>query len=104
MLAGLLMAGWALFLGFSAVLIAPWAAAAAAACLFVLAGLSGCVVLRLKPEPVNPVNEAIAQIAPLVKQHPPTALLAAAVPGGLTGLSARREDLCGSAEGRGVGK
>ncbi|MFC3677395.1 hypothetical protein [Ferrovibrio xuzhouensis] len=90
MLAGLLMAGWALFLGFSAVLIAPWAAAAAAACLFVLAGLSGCLVLRLKPEPVNPLNEAIAQIAPLVRQHPTTALLAAAVLGGLTGLSARR--------------
>src|SRR3546814_14441173 len=94
MLAGLLMAGWALFLGFSAVLIAPWAAAAAAACLFVLAGLRGCVVLRLKPEPVNPVTEAIAQIAPLVKQHPTTALQAAPVPGGQIGRAPCRERVC----------
>jgi hypothetical protein len=89
-LAGLLMAGWALFLAFSAVLLASWAAAAAAGCLLLLAALCGALVLRFRPQPVNPLNEAVEQIAPLVRQHPTTALLAAAVLGGLTGLSARR--------------
>ena len=90
LLAGLLMTGWALFLGFGTVLPAPWAAAAAAACLFLLAGLCATLALQCRPRPANPLDEALGRIAPLVKQHPAAALLAAAALGGLTGLSTRR--------------
>jgi len=88
--AGVLIAGWAVFLGFSAILMAPWAAAASAACLLLLAALCGYMALRLRPRPADQLGDALAEIAPLVRQHPTTALLVAAILGGLTGLATRR--------------
>ncbi|WP_370155600.1 hypothetical protein [Ferrovibrio sp.] len=85
-----LMAAVAGYLGFSTILPPPWAAAATAASLLAAAGLVGLVLLRLRPQPASPLQEAVSQIEPLIRQHPTTALLAAAVLGGLTGIVARR--------------
>jgi hypothetical protein len=90
LLAGLVLLGWAMFLGFGTMLSLPWAAAAAAVSLIALAGLAGLLAYGLRPSPAGDMAALLAQAEPLIRQNPGTAMLGAAMLGGLTALLARR--------------
>lgn len=90
LLAGLFLLGWALFLGFGTILALPWAAAAAAFCLMLLAGVAGLLAYSLRPSPAGDMADLLAQAEPLIRQNPGTAMLGAAVLGSLTALLMRR--------------
>jgi len=90
LLAGLLLAGWALFLCLGTLMPLHWAAASAALALLGLAGLAGGLAYYLRPTAGGAVTDMLAQAEPLIRQHPGTAMLGAAVLGGLTAFLARR--------------
>lgn len=90
LLSGLLLLGWSLFLGLGTLMPLPLAAAAAALSLLALAALAGYLAYRLRPNPANDAAQMLAQVEPLVRQNPGTAVLAAAALGGLVTLFARR--------------
>lgn len=90
LLAGLLLLGWALFLAYGGVLPLPLAAAGAAFTLLLLAALAGWLAYRLRPSPANDMAAMLAQAEPLIRQHPGTALLAAAALGGLASILLKR--------------
>lgn len=95
LVATFVLGGWAMFLGFGAILTPAWAAAAATGVLLLITLLlllmASWVVGRPQPDPIR---DMMARMAPLGRQithdHPAGALLGAAALGAMVGLILRR--------------
>lgn len=95
LVATFIIGGWAVFLGFGAILTPAWAAAAAAGVLLLitlaLLLIAGWVWGRPQPDPIR---DAMAKVAPvgrqLTRDHPAGAVLGAAALGAILAMVVRR--------------
>lgn len=93
--AALVIGGWALFLGFGAVLSPAWAAAAATGVLLLITiVLVAAAIGIVKQAPPDPIKQTMSQVGPIsrqvTRQHPAAAVAGAAALGMVTALLLRR--------------
>lgn len=93
--AAFVLAGWTMYLGFTAILSPAWAAAASTGILILLTVLLFLVAYRVaRRSPPSPVRQTVAQIPTmgreLTRQYPASTLAGAAVLGAIVALLLRR--------------